>query len=118
MHAIAAQFVHAITTHDEVALRECFAPDATFRALIPPGLRERDGAEAAAALITAWFSESSLRLLAEDSDEVGGLLRIDYSFEGSEDGEPFVVEQHVFCTVVDGRIAAADLLCSGFRPPS
>jgi hypothetical protein len=33
-----------------------------------------------------------------------------------EEGEPYVVQQELFCTLDDGKIAAADLLCSGFLP--
>jgi hypothetical protein len=39
-----------------------------------------------------------------------------YRFQGVEEGKPYVVEHHLMCTVGDGRIACADLLCSGFRP--
>jgi hypothetical protein len=28
--------------------------------------------------------------------------------------EPYVVQQELFCTLDDGKIAVADLLCSGF----
>ena len=60
------RLVRAIAQQDEDALRECFAPDAEFRALIPPGLRERNGAIEAAALIAQWFGDSTeLRLLAQ-----------------------------------------------------
>jgi hypothetical protein len=35
-----------------------------------------------------------------------------------EEGEAYLVEQHLFCTVGEGKIMRADLLCSGFRPPT
>jgi hypothetical protein len=44
-------------------------------------------------------------------------LHISYRFAGVEDGEAYVVEQHLFCTTSNGKIVRADLLCSGFRPP-
>lgn len=47
--------------------------------------------------------------------EVGDRLHISYRFQGVEEGEPYLVEQHLYCTVSDGRIGRADLLCSGFR---
>jgi hypothetical protein len=33
-----------------------------------------------------------------------------------EERQPYVVQQELFCTLDDGKIAAADLLCSGFLP--
>ncbi len=112
------RFVTAVAACDEEALRECFAPDAEFRALIPPGLRERSGAAEAAALFAQWFGDSTeLRLLDSSGDRVGDRLHISYRLGGAEDGEEFVVEQQLFCTVSDGKIERADLLCSGFRPP-
>jgi ketosteroid isomerase-like protein len=111
------RLVRAIAEQDEDALRECFAPDAEFRALVPPGLRERNGAIEAAALITQWFGDSTeLRLLASDSDEVGDRLHVSYRFAGVEEGEPYVVEHQLYCIVDDDKVTRADLLCSGFRP--
>ena len=47
---LTTQLVQAVSTQNEAALVECFSPDVEFRALIPPGLRERTGALEAAAL--------------------------------------------------------------------
>jgi ketosteroid isomerase-like protein len=110
--------VRAVAAQDEAAVAECFAPTVQFRALIPPGLRERTGAVEVAALISQWFGDSTgLRLLDSHSAEVGDRLHVSYRFAGVEDGKSYVVEQHLFCTVGDGKIRRADLLCSGFRPP-
>jgi hypothetical protein len=71
---LGAQLIEAVAAQDEVALAECFAPAAAFRALIPPGVREGSGAGEAAALIAQWFSDSSeLQLLDSDSTEVGDM---------------------------------------------
>jgi ketosteroid isomerase-like protein len=116
---LGARLVGAVAAQDEAALAECCVPDVEFRALIPPGLRERTGAVEAAALISQWFGDSAARqLLDSHSDEVGDRLHVSYRFAGVEDGEAYVVEQHLFCTVGDGKIMRADLLCSGFRPPT
>jgi hypothetical protein len=114
---LGAQLVDAVAAQDEAALADCFAPAAEFRALTPPGLRERSGADEASALISQWFSDSSdLQLLDSDSSEVGDRLHIRYRFAGVEVGEAYVVEQHLFCAMSGGKIVRADLLCSGFRP--
>jgi ketosteroid isomerase-like protein len=115
--ALAIRLVDAIAAQDEAALAECFAPDAQFRALIPPGLRERTGARETSALISQWFADSTeLQLIDSHSAEVRDRLHVAYRFAGVEEGEAYEVEQHLICTIADGRIARADLLCSGFRP--
>ena len=116
---VGSRFVGAVAAQDEAMLAECFASDVEFRALVPPGLRERTGAVEAAATISGWFGDSTgLRLLDSRSDQVGDRLHVSYRLAGVEEGEAFVVEQHLFCTIGDGKIVRADLLCSGFRPPA
>jgi len=115
--ALAEQLVAAITAQDEAAIAACFAEDAEFRALTPRGLRERTGATETAALIAMWYGDSTVLDLAEvRSEQVGDRLRISYRFTGIENDDPYVVEQHLFCAVRNGKIGQADLLCSGFRP--
>jgi hypothetical protein len=115
---LGAQLIDAVAAQDEAALAECFASAAEFRALTPSGVRERSGAGETSALISQWFADSNeLQLLGSDSAEVGDRLHISYRFAGVEDGEAYVVEQHLFCTTSNGKIVLADLLCSGFRPP-
>jgi ketosteroid isomerase-like protein len=116
--ALSERLVGAIAAQDGAAIAACFADGAEFRALSPPGLRERNGASDAGALIAMWFGDATVLDLAEtQATEIGDRLRISYRFTGVENGEPFVVEQHLFCTVRDGKIEQADLLCSGFRVP-
>ena len=115
--SIGAQLVEAVAAQDESAIVACFTPGIEFRALVSPGLRERTGAEDAAALIAAWFADSTeLELVDSLTEEVGDRLHVAYRFEGVEGGEPYVVEQHLYCILGGGRIERADLLCSGFRP--
>jgi hypothetical protein len=115
--SVGTRFVEAIAAQDESAIAACFARGVEFRALIPPGLRERTGAEDAAALVAGWFADSTeLDLVESRTEEIGDRLHVAYRFEGIEDGEPYVVEQHLYCTLAGGVIERADLLCSGFRP--
>jgi ketosteroid isomerase-like protein len=115
--SVATRLVAAVTAQDERALTECFARDAVLRALTPRSSPERSSGAEAAALITAWFADSNeLHLVESASEEVADKLHVSYRFEGVELGEPYVVEQHLFCVVGDGKIERADLLCSGFRP--
>ena len=117
-YELSERLVAGIAAQDEAAIAACFADDAEFRALSPPGLRERSAGADAGALIALWFGDATVLDLTETQTiEIGDRLRISYRFAGVENGEPFVVEQHLFCTVRDGKIERADLLCSGFRPP-
>jgi hypothetical protein len=115
--SIGTRLVDAIAARDERAIAACFAPGIEFRALLPPGFRERTGAADAAAFVTGWFADSTeLRLLESRTEEIGDRVHVAYRFEGVEDGEPYVVEQHLYCSVDGDLIGRADLLCSGFRP--
>jgi hypothetical protein len=115
--SIGMRFVEAVAARDESAIAACLAPDVEFRALLPPGLRERAGAEDAAALVAGWFADSTeLDLVESRTEEVGDRLHLAYRFEGVRNGNPYIVEQHLYCTVAGGVIDRADLLCSGRRP--
>ena len=115
--SIGTRFVEAVAAQDELAIAACLAPGVEFRALIPPGLRERAGAEDAAALVAGWFADSTeLDLIESRAEQVGDRLHLAYRFEGIRNGDPYIVEQHLYCTVAGGVIERADLLCSGRRP--
>jgi hypothetical protein len=114
--SIGTRFVEAVAAQDEPAIAACFTRGVEFRALVPPGLRERTGAEDAAALVAGWFADSTeLNLVQSRTEDVGGRLHIAYRFEGVENGEPYVVEQHLYCMLAGGAIERVDLLCSGFQ---
>ena len=116
-NVLGTRLVRAIAEQDEPALTECFAPDVELRALTPRGLRERAGAVEAASLISRWFGDSTeLQLVESRSEEVADRMHVSYRFEGVEEGEPYLVEQQLYCTVADDKVTSADLLCSGFRP--
>jgi hypothetical protein len=108
--------VGSVAERDLGRLAGAFAPDVRVRALIPPGLVELSGAEAAAARFGSWFG-GRLELVDWGSDEVGDRLHVFYRLRVKRPGDPWkVVEQHLFCALDAGRIAALDLVCSGFRP--
>jgi len=114
--SLGARLIDAVAAQDATAIAACFADDVEFRALIPPGLRERSGAVETASLIAGWFADSTeLGLVDATTDEVEDRLHIAYRFQGVEEGEPYLVEQHLYCSVEADGIKRADLLCSGFR---
>ena len=114
---VGSRLVAAIAARDQDAIARCFAPDAELRALTPRGLRERTGRDEVAALVAGWFADSTTLAVVDSGEgQVADKLYLRYRVDGIEEGEPYVVEQHVYCVASDGEIERADLLCSGFRP--
>lgn len=110
-------FVAAVATQDQPALAACFAGDAILRVLVPSGLREREGGQEAAELVHSWFADSDpFELLDSSVEEVSDRLHVCYRFQGTEEGDDYIVEQHLYGTVEGGKLARADIICSGFRP--
>lgn len=114
---LGATLVTALAEQDFGRLASTLALDVRMRALIPPGPVELTGAEPAAARFASWFGGSSeLELVHSGSDEVGDRLHVFYRLRLKRPGDPWkIIEQHLFCALDDGRVAALDLLCSGFR---
>jgi ketosteroid isomerase-like protein len=114
----ASGLVGALVAGDFERLTEMLAADVRMRALTPPGPVELFGARAAGARFASWFGGSkNLELVHTGSDEVGDRLHVFYRLRVNPSGDPAsIVEQHLFCTLDEGRIAALDLVCSGFRP--
>lgn len=112
-----AALVAALAERDFDRLAATLGPDVRLRALIPPGPVEIEGAEAAAAKYASWFGRfAEFRLIRSDVYVVGDRLHVSYRFDVKEPDDAWkIVEQHLFCTLDGGRIAALDLLCSGFR---
>jgi hypothetical protein len=108
----------ALVVGDFERLTEMLAGDVRMRALIPPGPVELCGARAVGAKFASWFGGSkNLELVRTGSDDVGDRLHVFYRLRVSGSDHPSsVVEQHLFCTLDEGRITALDLVCSGFRP--
>ena len=76
------------------------------------------GADPAAARYATWFGEPSrVELVQSGSDEVGDRLHVFYRLRVKRPGDAWkLIEQHLFCALDEGRVAAVDLVCSGFRP--
>lgn len=116
--SVARQLVAAVAARDAASLAGIFADDVRLRYLVPGGPGELVGAAGAAAQYVAWFDDAetvevrdvlSLRVSDRTSVRYRFLVRRRTGWE--------VVEQQTYLDVdPDGRIAAIDLLCSGFRP--
>jgi len=114
---IARTWVGAIPRHDFAALEALFAPNVTFRALVPKGLREAETSDDAIAWIERWFGDAdAAEVLATADGTIADRSWFSYRFHLRKPAGWMVIEQQVYATVVEGRIERLDLLCSGFRP--
>ena len=112
------RLVAALVDRDFRQLARVLTPDVRMRALIPSGLVEVSGAEAAAAKFSSWFGDAEeLELVRSGSDTVVDRLHVFYRLRVKEPGGVSrIVEQHLLCAYDDDRVTALDLVCSGFRP--
>jgi len=109
------RFVPALANRDFRGLETCFHDKARFRALIPPGLREALGPAEAVAHLRRWFGNADvIEIITSEVEDLGRRSSVAYRLRVRENSDWFVVEQRAFCTLEDGKIAAMDLLCSGF----
>jgi hypothetical protein len=111
-------FIAALAERDFARLARTLTPDVRMRALIPPGLVEVAGAEAATAKFELWFGDAEeFGLIRSGSDAVADRLHVFYRLRVTKPGGmPKLVEQHLLCTLDTDRIDSFDLVCTGFRP--
>ena len=113
-----ARLIAALAERDFRRLAGTLTPDVQMRALIPPGLVEISGTEAAAARFSSWFGNAEeFELIRSGSDSFGDRVHLFYRLRVKKpDDVPKLVEQHLLCALDRNRINALDLVCSGFRP--
>lgn len=111
-------FLTALAARDFRRLETCLDPMVRFRVLVPPGPRERSGATETASQLERWFAAAfEFEVLQTHAERVADRPHVAYRFRLQEDASGWkVVEQHAYCDVRDGRIAAIDLLCSASAP--
>jgi TusA-related sulfurtransferase len=115
---VARLFVEALAARDYKAIFGALARDVRFRFLIPPGPGEVGGAADVAAKYFDWFGEAdALQVEAVLVDPLPDRLSARYRFLLHKEEGWKVIEQQTYLDVDEqGRIAAIDLVCSGFRP--
>ena len=110
-------WIQAVTRGTLDALGTMCLPDVHSRLLTPSRFVTYDSAVDLMAKFTQWFGECSNFTVEHSRIElVGERLGISYRFLLREQGRWFVVEQQLYCTLQEGRIARLDLMCSGFQP--
>jgi hypothetical protein len=113
-----ACLIAALAERDFPRLAGTLTPDVRMRALIPPGLVEISGAEAAAAKFSSWFGDAEeFELICSGSDPVADRVHVFYRLRVRKPGNTAkLVEQHLLCAVAGSQVNVLDLVCSGFRP--
>src|SRR5262245_62066861 len=100
---VGTRFLDALAQRDFGALAACFAPDAQLRAVVPPGVREDDGAEAIAARLERWVGETGT-VVDSSADMVSDILRLRYVIREVAEQGPTVFEQTAYAEVDGGAI--------------
>jgi len=115
--AVVEELLRAIRARDLERIGACFAPEARLRVLTPRDLREANGPEEIGARFRAWFSLEPFSVIDGDVVQIADRVRLRYRFHGRDAVKGWQENEHTaYATVVDGRIAALNLTCSGFRP--
>jgi SnoaL-like protein len=116
--AVVEELLAAIGERDRSRIASCFAADAKLRALTPHRLRELDGPVAIAGQYARWLdSLEAFELLSGDVTTIADRARLRYRFRGRDPAKGWQENEHTaYATLVDGRVAALDLTCAGFRP--
>jgi TusA-related sulfurtransferase len=116
-HEVGAAFLEALTAREFTAARALLADDVRFRMLVPSGVMTESDADATIGRFRGWFGDADpFEVVASTSGEVEGRASIIYRFRLHRADGWQVIEQHLLLDVgADARIAAIDLLCSGFR---
>ena len=111
-------FLGGLAARDYTAARSVLADEVRFRMLVPSGLMTDAGASATIGRFMSWFADAdSFHVEASSADEVSGRAALRYRFRLHNANGWQLIEQHLMLDVdTEGRVAAIDLLCSGFRP--
>jgi|SRR5215471_21125527 len=111
---VGRRFLDALGRRDFAAVAACFAPDAQLRAVVPPGVREDEGAEAIAARLERWTGETG-EVVDSSLEMVEDILRLMYVIREVPAQGPTVFEQTAYAEVADGAITKLRVACSGER---
>ena len=113
----ASAFLDALLRRDFDQVKRTLAPTVRFRALVPSGIREAQGADEATNWLRTWFGNSEdFHVLDSGVEEFAGRSHLWYRFALTREGRPTVVGQDGFCDTTTSGITDLALVCSGFRP--
>ncbi len=119
--SVGGVFLEALATRDYAQMASTLSGDVRFRAMLPPGPMDWNGADEVAGVFSSWFATAEdFELIDASVGEVGGRLHLSWRLRvrpapfGIGDGW-HVIEQQAYADAADS-IDTLDLLCSGFRP--
>lgn len=118
--SVGGVFLEALATRDFDKLAQTLASDIRFRAMLPAGPMNWEGADTVSSVFGSWFGDAEdFELVDAAVGEVGGRLHLSWRLRVRP--APFdigdgwhVIEQQAYADAGD-TIAALDLLCSGFH---
>ena len=118
--SVGGVFLEALATRDYQQMAATLSADVRFRAMLPPGPMDWNGAENVTGVFTSWFGDAEdFELLDATVGEVGGRLHLSWRLRvrpapfGIGDGW-HIIEQQAYADAAE-TIDTLDLLCSGFR---
>jgi hypothetical protein len=119
--SVGGAFLEALTNRDFDRLVDTLAPNVRFRAMLPPGPMDWDGAQTVAGVFGSWFGDAEgFEMVDATVGEIGGRLHLSWRLRVRP--PPFdigagwhVIEQQAYAVASDA-IESLDLLCSGFHP--
>ena len=115
-HPQAALIAAAVADRDGDGLAAHLADHVRLRALLPGGPIEEHGRDRVLARFAGWFADMDTVELADAAGElVADRLLVHYRLDLRRGGHRLACTQTAVRTLDDGRLAAIDLLCSGFR---
>jgi hypothetical protein len=111
----ADRFLEALLSRDFDAMRAHLHPRVRLRVLQPGGPIVRVGAGQVVARWAEWFGGwDGLRVVDYAASPVASRLRMAYHLDVTADADRREVAHQLLVDVAGERIAAIDLLCSGF----
>ena len=119
--SVGGVFLEALANRDYGLMASTLAPAARFRALLPPGPMDWQGADEVAGVFSSWYGDAEdFEVVDATVGEVGGRLHLSWRLRLRP--APFdigdgwhVIEQQAYADAGD-TIESLDLLCSGFHP--
>jgi hypothetical protein len=118
--SVGGVFLEALANRDYRLLAGTLGPQVRFRAMLPPGPMDWEGADEVSGVFSSWFGDAEdFEVVDATVGEVGGRLHLSWRLRlrpapfGIGEGW-HVIEQQAYADAGD-KIDSLDLLCSGFR---
>ena len=116
-HPIAAGIAAAVARRDPRELAAALTETVRLRALLPGAAIAAHGRADVAGCLYGWFADfDTVEVLESAGEAVADRLLVHYRLTLGRAATRWACTQTAVCTIVDGRLAVIDLLCSGFRP--